>query len=109
MRKKVLSEQFVITHKVADILKFDRQKIISDTVKNYFFNKRIEKEEWYEQFNYCVTNDHQHLSWMHDYIRDHYKVEYHHTPVLVARHGIVLENNSSLGTHHHIDDWDLEF
>ena len=49
MHKKVLSEQFVITHKVADILKFDRQKIISDTVKNYFFNKRIEKEEWLDK------------------------------------------------------------
>ena len=29
MQKKVLSEQFVITHKVAAILKFDRQKLIS--------------------------------------------------------------------------------
>ena len=88
MQKKVLSEQFVITHKVADILKFDRQKIISDTVKNYFFDKRIEKEEWYEQFNYCETDDVQSLAWMHDYIRDHYKVEYNYTPVIVRRHGI---------------------
>ena len=108
MHKKVLSEQFVITHKVADILKFDRKKIISDTIKNYFFNKRIEKEEWYEQFNYCETNDVQSLSWMHDYIRDHYKVEYFETPIIVRRHGIVLEKNSSLGSHHHIDEWDLE-
>ena len=108
MQKKVLSEQFVITHKVADILKFDRQKIISDTVKNYFFDKRIEKEEWYEQFNYCETDDVQSLSWMHDYIRDHYKVEYSETPIIVRRHGIVLENNASLGAHHHIDEWDLE-
>ena len=95
MHKKVLSEQFVITHKVADILKFHREKIVSNCVKNYFFNKRVEKEEWYEQFNYCVTDDHQHLSWMHDYIRDHYKVEYNETPIIVRRHGIVLENNAS--------------
>ena len=45
MHKKVLSEQFIITHKVADILKFDREKIISDCVKNHFFNKIVEKEE----------------------------------------------------------------
>jgi hypothetical protein len=108
MHKKVLSEQFVITHKVADILKFDREKIVSNCVKNYFFNKRVQNEEWYEQFNYCVTDDHQHLSWLHDYIRDHYKVEYFETPIIVRRHGIVLENNASLGAHHHIDDWDLE-
>ena len=108
MHKKVLSEQFVITHKVADILKFDRKKIVSDCVKNHFFNKRVEKEEWYEQFNYCKTDDVQSLSWMHDYIRDHYKVEFNHTPIIVKIHGIVLEKNASLGAHHHIDDWDLE-
>jgi len=108
MHKKVLSEQFVITHKVADILKFDRKKIVGDCVKNHFFNKRVEKEEWYEQHNYCETDDLQSLSWMHDYIRDHYKVEYHLTPIIVRRHGIVLENNSSLGSHHHIDEWDYE-
>ena len=45
---------------------------------------------------------------MHDYIRDHYKVEFNHTPIIVKRHGIVLEKNASLGAHHHIDDWDLE-
>ena len=106
--KTVLSEQAIITHKTADILKFDRDLISQNCITNHFFNKRISNEEWYDENNYCVVDDLQHLAWMHDYIRDHYRAEYNHTPILIRRYGLVLEQNSILGSHHHIDDWDYE-
>ena len=108
MQKKVLSEQFVITHKVSNLLKIDKKLIIQNCITNHFLNNRVSNEEWYDDNNYCILNDHQHLSWMHDYIRDHYRAEYNHTPILIRRYGLVLEQNSILGSHHHIDDWNYE-
>ena len=108
MQKKVLSEQFVITHKVSDLLKIDKNAIIKNCITNHFLDNRVNNEEWYDDNNYCKVNDHQHLAWMHDYIRDHYRGEYGQTPVLIRRHGLVIENNSNIGSHHHIDDWDYQ-
>ena len=105
MQKKVLSEQFVITHKVSNLLKIDKKLIIQNCITNHFLNNRVSNEEWYDDSNYCIVNDHQHLSWMHDYIRDHYRAEYDQTPVLVKRAGLVIEHNNTIGSHHHIDDW----
>ena len=107
-KKTVLSEQFVITHKVADIFKIDEKLISQNCLTNHFLGNKVSDEEWYDDNNYCKVSDHQHLAWMHDYIRDHYRGEYGHTPVLIRRHGLVIENNNNIGSHHHIDDWDYE-
>ena len=106
--KTVLSEQTIITHKVADIFKFDRDLITQNCVTNHFLDNKVSDEEWYDDNNYCVVSDHQHLAWMHDYIRDHYRGEYGHTPILIKRHGLVIEHNANIGSHHHIDDWNYE-
>ena len=106
--KKVLSEQFVITHKVSDLLKVDQKNLIANSIRNYVLEKRLDDEDWYPDYNYVKLDDHQHLAWIHDYIRDHYRGEYGHTPILVKRGGVVLLPNENLGSHHHIDDWDLE-
>ena len=66
--KKVLSEQFVITHKVSDLLKIDKKNLIANTVRNYVLEKRLSNEDWYPDYNYVKVADHQHLSWIHDYI-----------------------------------------
>ena len=106
--KKVLSEQFVITHKVSDLLKVNQKDLIANSIRNYVLEKRLSNEDWYPDYNYVKLDDHQHLAWIHDYIRDHYRGEYGHTPILVKRGGVVLLPNENLGSHHHIDDWDYE-
>ena len=52
MQKKVLSEQFVITHKVSDLLKIDKKLIIQNCVTNHFLGNRVSDEEWYDDNNY---------------------------------------------------------
>ena len=106
--KHVLSEQFVITHQVSDLLKIDKKQIIQNAITNYVLGTRLDNEDWYADHHYAKLDDHQHLSWVNDYIRDHYRGEYGHTPILVKRGGVVLFNNESIGSHHHIDDWDYE-
>ena len=106
--KKVLSEQFVITHKISDLLKVDKKNLITNAIRNYVLEKRLNDEDWYADYNYVKIDDHQHISWIHDYFRDHYRGEYGHTPIIVKRGGLVLMSNESLGSHHHIDDWDYE-
>ena len=106
--KQVLSEQFVISHKVSNLLKIDKETIIKNTLTNYVLKKRLCDEDWYSDYHYAKLDDHQHLSWIHDYIRDHYRVEYKSTPIIVKRGGVVLLEKESLGSHHHIDDWNYE-
>ena len=106
--KKVLSEQFVITHKVSDLLKVDKKNLIANAIRNHVLEKRLDNEDWYADYNYVKIDDHQHLAWIHDYMRDHYRGEYGPTPILVKRGGLVLMPNENLGSHHHIDDWDYE-
>ena len=104
--KKVLSEQFIITHEVSNILRIDKQNLIKNAITNYAFNNRLSNEDWYPDYNYIDLSDHQHLAWLHDYIRDHYRAEYGNTLILVKRGAIVLRKNESIGSHHHINDWD---
>jgi len=106
--KKVLFEQFVITHKVSNLLKIDKEKLKANLIKNYVLGNRLENENWYHDYYYTQVDHHQHVSWIHDYIRDHYRGEYENTPILVKKGGIVLLKNESLGSHHHINDWDYE-
>ena len=106
--KKVLSEQFVITHKVSNLLKIDKETLIKNNIRDYVLEKRLIDEDWYFDYNYVKVEDHQHISWIHDYIRDHYREEYGQTPILVKRGGLVLMPNENIGSHHHIDDWNYE-
>ena len=108
MLKKVLSEQFIITHKVSDLLKINKKNLIANTIRNYVLEKRLSDEKWYSDYHYVELQDHQHLAWIHDYIRDHYRVEYQETPILVKKGGVVLLSNENLGSHHHIDEWNYE-
>jgi len=104
--KKVLSEQFVITHEVSNLLKIDKKELVKNAITNYALKNRLNKEEWYSDYNYANLNDHQNMAWIHDYIRDHYRAEYNATPIMVKRGAVVLLKNESLGSHHHINDWD---
>jgi len=106
--KKVLFEQFVITHKVSNLLKIDKERLKANLIKNHVLGNRLENENWYHDYYYTEVDHHQHISWIHDYIRDHYRGEYENTPILVKKGGIVLLKNESLGSHHHINDWDYE-
>jgi len=106
--KTVLSEQFVIRHKVSDLLKINKEIIKKNILINHVTKKRLHDEEWYSDYNYSQLEHHQHISWIHDYIRDHYRAEYNNTPILVKEAGICLLKNESMGSHHHIDDWDYE-
>ena len=64
--KKVLSEQFVITHKVSDLLKVDKENLIANDIRNHVLEKRLSDEDWYDDYNYVKIDDHQHLAWIHD-------------------------------------------
>ena len=53
---------------------------------------------------------HQHIQWLQDYIRDHYRVEYGLTLCPVPNNsvaGIVQTENEKINTHNHLDAFDL--
>ena len=48
--KKVLFEQFVITHKVSNLLKINKKKLKTSLLKNYVLGNRLENENWYHDY-----------------------------------------------------------
>ena len=94
--KTLLSEQFVIRHKVSDLLKINKETIKKNILINHVTKKRLHDEEWYSDYNYSQLEHHQHISWIHDYIRDHYRGEYNNTPILVKQAGICLLKNETI-------------
>ena len=108
MLKTVLSEQFIITHKVSDLLKIDKQTLITNNIRNYVLEKRLSDEKWYSDYHYVDLQDHQHLAWIHDYIRDHYKAQYNKTPISINTAGIMQKEGEGINTHNHTWEYDYE-
>tara|TARA_R100001198_G_scaffold82970_1_gene56271 strand:+ start:69 stop:617 length:549 start_codon:yes stop_codon:yes gene_type:complete len=105
-KKNVLTEQFLITDFIPTLLPIDYDKLKQHLLIAYYKNKKLGDDEVYYDYNYTKYDYHQHIQWLQDYIRDHYKVEHHKTPILINQGAIVQRENESIGNHHHIDDWD---
>ena len=104
--KNILTEQFLITDFIPKILPIDYDKLKQHLLIAYYKNKKVGNEEIYYDYYYTQYDYHQHIQWLQDYIRDHYKGEHHKTPILVNQGAVIQQKNESIGNHHHIDDWD---
>ena len=104
--KNVLTEQFLIIDFIPAILPIDYDKLKQHLLIAYYKNKKVGNEEIYYDYHYTKYDHHQHIQWIQDYIKDHYKEEHYKTPILVKQGAIIQQMNENLGNHHHIDDWD---
>ena len=103
--KNILNEQFLIIDFVPEILKINYNEIIQQVLLKYYQKERLDDDKVYYGYNYTKYDYHQHIQWIQDYIRDHYKVEHVKTPILIKQGAIIQAHNQSIGNHHHIDEW----
>ena len=106
--KKVLSEEFVIVHQLSKKLLIDYNIILDHFKKSKKQNLRVRPEHWYSDNNYYKLDALQHITWLVDYIRDNYRYECEQRIKINSLSGIYLNYNESIGSHHHINDWDYE-
>ena len=108
MHKNRLTEQFIITDSIPDILPLPRSDFIKDAITTYSFGKRKSKEEWDYKYDYYELNPSKYISWIKDYIRDHYNEQYKKTLVEIDQSYLVQLQNQSLRKHNHTWEYDYE-
>jgi len=105
--KIVLTEQSVVTGSIPTILKFNKEAIKLNLLKNYSNNNYQSFDEFNYHKDYLNIDFQQHLTWIHDFIKDEYNLSYGRCLVQNSLSGIVLFPGQSINSHHHIDDYDI--
>ena len=102
MQKKVLSEIDLYTDTV-HVITIDRKKIKNDILNSFAFGKRLSKNKKnysYQDFEVPFSKP---LSWLQDYIRDHFRVDYYRTLVSHKEWGNVYGPHESSITRHQVN------
>jgi len=102
MLKKVLSEIDLYIDTV-QVIKIDRSKIKNDILNSFAFEKRLSKNKKdysYQDFKVPYSKP---LSWLKDYLRDHFRVDYYRTLIGKKEWGNLYGPDESSYTRHQID------
>jgi hypothetical protein len=107
MQKKVLSEIDLYIDTVR-IIKIDRAKIKNDILTSFAFQKRLSKNKKdysYQDFEVPFSKP---LQWLKDYLRDHFKVDYHRILIDKKKWGNVYKQDESSFTRHQVEPLSLK-
>jgi len=105
--KVVLTEQSIIIGSIPKLLKFDKDSIKINLLKNYSNNNYQSFDEFNYHKDYLTIDYHQHITWISDFIADNYTLNYKKSLVQNSLSGIVLFPGQSINYHHHVDDYDI--
>ena len=107
MHKKVLSEIDLYIDTV-HVIKIDRAKIKNDILNSFAFDKRLSKNKKdysYQDFEVPFSKP---LQWLKDYLRDHFRVDYHRTLIPKKEWGNIYNQHDSSLARHQVDLIDLK-
>ena len=107
MRKKVLSEIDLYIDTV-QVIEIDRNKIKNNIFTSFVSKNRLSKNKKdysYQDFKVPFSKP---LQWLNDYLRDHFKVDYHRTLISKTEWGNVYGQNESSVARHQVDLVDLK-
>ena len=114
MEKKLLSETSIVTGTV-DSVSYIKPKLIENhCLSNFSLSDKIKDDQFWHLKDYNIVPYHQHIQWLQDYIRDHYRVDYGAVLIPPAEHthlnirSIVQQTNESINYHNHVNPWNLE-
>jgi len=111
MKEINLSKTSIFVGNIPNILK--EKFNFNNLKKNFILNKKVKnfqsKDLYDYHCNYLNIQDHKHLIWIDDYIRDHFKLVENVPRIrLFQKAGIVQNKNESLGFHYHFIEKDME-
>ena len=102
MQKKVLSEIDLYIDTV-HVINIDRAKIKNDILNSFVSEKRLSKNKKdysYQDFEVPFS---QPLNWLKDYLRDHFRVDYHRTLIGKKEWGNIYNQHESSLARHQVD------
>ena len=102
MQKKVLSEIDLYIDDV-HVIKIDRAQIKNDILSSFASEKRLSKNKKdysYQDFKIPPSKP---IQWLHDYIRDHFKLDYHRTLIPNKTWGNIYDQHESSYTRHQVE------
>ena len=102
MLKKVLSEIDLYIDTV-HVIKIDRAKIKNDILNSFAFSKRLSKNKKdysYQDFEVTFSKP---LQWLTDYLRDHFRGDYHKTLIPKKTWGNLYNQHESSISRNQVD------
>jgi hypothetical protein len=111
--KRAFYDELTIQHKIlsgtiSKTLPVNYDAVALNIMSNYFYNNVQNKDQFSYLQDYYFVDDDKYITWINEYIRDHYQLEYDETPILSNTSGIVIKQGEQINYHHHIDDYDLQ-
>ena len=111
LEKHTLSEEFLITGKIDKVSSINAKLIRNHLLSNYLMMNRYKDDQYWYMKEYLKIPYHQHIQWIQDYLRDHFRLKHGKTlvptPVDSIR-GIIQQQGDVVNTHHNVKDWHLE-
>lgn len=107
INKIVLTEQSIVLGTIPKILKFNKEDLKLNLLSSYSKNNYQSFDEFNYHKYYLNLDLHQHFTWLHDFIKDDYNLNYGKSLIKTSFSGILLLPNESIDYHHHVDDYDI--
>lgn len=110
MEKLRLTEKFIITGKIDKVSAVNTKLIKNHILSNFSLVNRYDDNQYWYMKDYVKIPYHQHIQWVQDYLRDHYRLEHGRTLVptpIDSIRGIVQQTGENVLTHNNVKDWHL--
>tara|TARA_Y100000593_G_scaffold49111_1_gene92448 strand:- start:22 stop:579 length:558 start_codon:yes stop_codon:yes gene_type:complete len=111
LEKQRLTESFLICSKIDDVSAVNTNLIRNHILSNFSMKNRYKDDQYWYMSEYLKVPYHQHIQWVQDWLRDHFRLEHGRTlvptPVDSIR-GIIQQTGERVNTHHNVKDWHLE-
>ena len=109
--KHRLTESFIVKGEIDSVSKINNDLIRNHLFSNYSLANKFEDEQYWYMKDYLKVPYHQHIQWINDYIRDHYREEHDKTLVPVNNESIralIQQTGEQINTHNNVKEWHLE-
>ena len=109
--KHRLTESFIVKGTIDSVSKINYDLIRNHLFSNYSLTNRFEDEQYWYMKDYLKVPYHQHIQWINDYIRDHYREKYERTLVPVSKdplRALIQQTGEQINTHNNVKEWHLE-
>ena len=111
LEKHRLTESFVIEGKLDKVSSVNTRLLKNHILSNYSMTNRYKDDQYWYMSEYVKIPYHQHIQWVQDWIRDHYKVDYNRACIPTSKdsiRGMVLQQGEGVITHNNLKEMDLE-
>ena len=108
--KNKLTESFIIQGKIDKVSSVDTRLIKNHILSNFTLTNRYDDSQYWYMKDYVKVPYHQHIQWVQDWLRDHYRSEHDRTLVptpIDSIRVIVQQTSENVNTHHNVKDWHL--